>query len=74
MGVAVYLPLALPLCAAAGAWPVATRLPPALATWLLTVVAVALAAMSTAVLGILALTAVLRIQVVAPRWLTCRPR
>jgi Peptidase family M48 len=65
MDVAVYLPLLLPLCAAVGAWPLATRLPPAVATWLLTSAAVALAALSTAVLGILALTAVLRIPLIA---------
>jgi hypothetical protein len=62
---AVYLPLLLPLCAAAGAGPLARRLPPKVATWLLTSAAVALAALSTAVLGILALTAVLRIPLVA---------
>jgi Zn-dependent protease with chaperone function len=62
---AVYLPLLLPLCAAAGAWPLATRLPPRIATWLLTGAAVTLAALSTAVLGFLALTAVLRIQPIA---------
>ena len=65
MDLAVYLPLLLPLCAAAGAWPLATRLPPRIATWLLTAVAVSLAALSTAILGILALTAVLRIPLVA---------
>jgi Zn-dependent protease with chaperone function len=62
---AVYLPLLLPVCAAAGAWPLATRLPPRVATWLLAGAAVVLAALSTAVLGILALTAILRIPVVA---------
>jgi Zn-dependent protease with chaperone function len=62
---AVYLPLLLPLCAAAGARPLAARLPPKVATWLLTSAAVVLAALSTAVLGFLALTAVLRIQPVA---------
>src|ERR1700744_2417805 len=67
MNLVVYVPLLLPLCAAAGAWPLATRLPPNVATWLLTSAAVALAALSTAVLGILALTAVLRIPLVA--WL-----
>lgn len=65
MDLAVYLPLLLPLCAALGAWPLAARLPPMVATWLLTGAAVALAALSTAVLGILALTAVLRIPLVA---------
>jgi Zn-dependent protease with chaperone function len=62
---AVYLPLLLPPVAAAGAWPLATRLPPQLGTWMLTGAAVALAALSTAVLGILALTAILRIPLVA---------
>jgi Peptidase family M48 len=65
MDLVVYVPLLLPLCAAAGAWPLATRLPPNIATWLLTSAAVALAALSTAVLGFLALTAVLRIPLVA---------
>jgi Zn-dependent protease with chaperone function len=65
MGWAVYLPLMLPLSAAAGAWPLATRLPPAIATWMLTGAAVTLAALSSAVLGLLALTAVLRIPLVA---------
>src|SRR6201999_3346362 len=65
MDLVVYIPLLLPLCAAAGAWPLATRLPPGIATWLLTGAAVALAALSTAVLGFLALTAVLRIPLVA---------
>jgi Zn-dependent protease with chaperone function len=62
---AVYLPLLLPLCAAAGAWPLATRLPPVVATWLLTSAVVALAALSMAALGLLAFTAVLRIPLVA---------
>jgi Peptidase family M48 len=61
----IYLPLAVPLCAAAGARTIATRLPPQVATWLLTGAAVALAALSTAVLGLLALTAVLRVPLVA---------
>ena len=65
MDLTVYVPLLLPLCAAAGAWPLATRLPPKVATWLLTSAAVALAALSTAVLAFLALTAVLRIPLVA---------
>jgi Zn-dependent protease with chaperone function len=62
---AVYLPLLLPPVAAAGAWSLATRLPPRLGTWMLTGAAVTLAALSTAVLGILALTAILRIPLVA---------
>jgi Zn-dependent protease with chaperone function len=65
MDLAVYLPLLLPLCAAAGAWPLAMRLPPMVATWLLTSAIVALAALSTAALGLLAVTAVFRIPLVA---------
>jgi len=60
-----FLPLLLPLGAAAGAWPLATRLPPKLATWLLTSAAVALAALSTAILGILVVTAALRLPFIA---------
>ena len=62
---AIYLPLIVPLCAAAGARTVASRLPPQIATWLLTGAAVALAALSTAILGLLACTAILRIPLVA---------
>jgi Zn-dependent protease with chaperone function len=62
---AIYLPLAVPLCAAAGARTIASRLPPQIATWLLTGAAVALAALSTAVLALLACTALLRIPLVA---------
>ncbi|HXP55298.1 MAG TPA: M48 family metalloprotease [Streptosporangiaceae bacterium] len=65
MGLTLYLPLLLPLGAAAGAWPLATRLPPRLASWLLTGAAVSLAALSTAVLGILVVTAALRVPLVA---------
>ena len=64
MHLAVYLPLALPLLAAAAARPLAGRLPPAAATLLLAGSAVALAAASSAVLGLLALTALLRIPLV----------
>ena len=65
MDLAVYLPLVLPLCAAAGAWPLAMRLPPMIGTWLLTGAGVALAALSTAALGLLAFTGLLRIPMVA---------
>jgi len=65
MDLAVYLPLMLPLCAAAGAWPLAMRLPPMVGTWLLTGAGVALAALSTAALGLLAFAGVLRIPLVA---------
>ena len=64
MHLAVYLPLLMPLLAAATARPLAGRLPPVAATWLLAGSAVALAAASSAVLGLLALTAVVRIPLV----------
>jgi hypothetical protein len=63
--VLIYLPLAVPLLAAACARPIAGRLHPQAATWLLTAAAVALAGLSTAVLGLLTLTAVMRIPLVA---------
>jgi Zn-dependent protease with chaperone function len=61
---AVYFPLVIPLLAAASAGPLAGRLPPVAATWLLAGSAVALAAASSAVLGLLALTALVRIPLV----------
>jgi Zn-dependent protease with chaperone function len=61
---ALYVPLVVPLLAAAGARPLASRLPPQAATWLLTAAAVALAGLSTACLGLLALAAVVRIPLV----------
>jgi hypothetical protein len=64
MHLAVYLPILMPLLAAATAWPLAGRLPPVAATWLLAGSAVALAAASSAVLGLLALTALVRIPLV----------
>jgi beta-lactamase regulating signal transducer with metallopeptidase domain len=64
MNLAVYLPLVLPLLAAMAAWPLAERLPPIAATWLLTGGAVALAAASSAALGLLALSALLRMPLV----------
>lgn len=64
MHLAVYLPLVVPLLAAAAAWPLAERLPPVAATWLLAGSALALAAASSAVLGMLALTALVRIPLV----------
>jgi hypothetical protein len=57
----VYLVIYLPL----GARPLAGRLPPAAASWLLAGSALALAAASSAVLGLLALTALLRIPLAA---------
>jgi len=64
MHLAVYLPLVMPLLAGAAARPLAERLPPVAATWLLVLSAIALAAASSAVLGMLALTAVVRIPLV----------
>ena len=64
MRLVVYLPLVVPLLAAAGARPLAERLPPGAATWLLSVSALMLAAASSAVLGLLALTALVRLPVV----------
>jgi hypothetical protein len=51
------LPLAIPLIAAAAARPLADRLPPRTATWLLAASAVVLAGASCGVLGVLALPA-----------------
>jgi beta-lactamase regulating signal transducer with metallopeptidase domain len=64
MHLAVYVPLLVPLLAAAAARPLAGRLPPVAATWLLALTAVALALASSAVLGMLALTALVRIPLV----------
>jgi Zn-dependent protease with chaperone function len=64
MHLAVYLPLLVPLLAAMAARPLADRLPPVAATWLLTLSAIVLAAASSAVLGLLALTALVRIPFV----------
>jgi Zn-dependent protease with chaperone function len=61
MHVAVYLPLIVPALAALAARPAADRLPPAAATWLLTASALALALASSAVLGMLTLSALVRI-------------
>jgi len=64
MHLAVYLPLLMPLLAAAAARPLASRLPPVVATWLLVLSAIALALASSAVLGMLALTALVRVPLV----------
>jgi Zn-dependent protease with chaperone function len=62
--VAVYLPLIVPAFVALAARPLADRLPPAAATWLLAASALALALASSAVLGMLALSALVRLPVV----------
>ena len=64
MHFAVYLPLIVPVFAALAARPLADRLPPAAATWLLAASALALALASSAVLGMLALSALVRIPVI----------
>src|SRR5215472_16403292 len=55
----------IPVLAALAARPLADRLPPAAATWLLAGSSLALAAASSAVLGLLALTALVRVPPVA---------
>ena len=65
MGLAVYLPLALPAVFAPFAGPLAARLHPVHATWLLTGAAVALAGCSTLALGLLAAAAAVRLPLVA---------
>jgi hypothetical protein len=65
MRAAVYLPLFLPLLAAPLARPVAARVDPRHATWLLTGVAVVLAAASCGALGLLALAALVRLPLAA---------
>lgn len=61
----LYLPLAIPALAGVAARPLAERLEPRLATWLLTSAAVALASCSTAALALLAGYAAARAPVLA---------
>lgn len=65
MRVIVYLPLVLPVFAALFARPLAERLDPRWAAWLLTAASLGLAGASTVALGLLAATAVIRIPLVA---------
>ncbi|MGH3179504.1 MAG: hypothetical protein ACRDPF_37215, partial [Streptosporangiaceae bacterium] len=60
MSALVYLPLLGPVLAAAAARPLAARLEPRLATWLLTATTVALAAFSTAALALMTASALAR--------------
>jgi beta-lactamase regulating signal transducer with metallopeptidase domain len=62
---ALYLPLVIPALAGAAARPLAARLEPRQATWLLTSAAVALAACSTAALALLAAFAAARTPALA---------
>lgn len=61
----LYLPLVIPALAGAAARPLAARLEPRLATWLLTTAAVALAACSLAALALLAAFAAARAPLLA---------
>jgi len=65
MSALVYLPLLVPVLAAAAGRPLAARLEPRLATWLLTATTVALAAFSTAALALMAASALARAPVLA---------
>ncbi len=65
MDAIIYLPLLVPVLAAVAARPLAARLEPRLATWLLTGTTVALAAFSTAALALLAASALARIPALA---------
>ncbi|MFF3057824.1 M56 family metallopeptidase [Streptomyces sp. NPDC057909] len=65
MHLAIYLPLFFPLLAGPAARPLADRLEPRLATWVLTTASVVLAAGSTTVLGLLALAGLVRIPRIA---------
>ena len=60
-----YLPLALPAVAGCAARPLAARLRPRTATWLLTVLGVVMAAASGATLAVMALGGALRLPVIA---------
>jgi Zn-dependent protease with chaperone function len=55
----------MPLAATLGAGPLSRRLDPRVATWMLTVSAVVLAACSSAALGLLAATAIVRIPILS---------
>ncbi|MGI5138264.1 M56 family metallopeptidase [Streptomyces sp. CA-106110] len=65
MHIAVYLPLLLSLVAPLGARPLSERCEPRLATWLLTVSALVLGTASTISLGLLAITGLIRIPLLA---------
>jgi len=65
MSALVYLPLLVPVLAAAAARPLAARLEPRLATWLLTATTVALAAFSTAALALMTASVLARSPLLA---------
>ncbi|MFF2248519.1 M56 family metallopeptidase [Streptomyces sp. NPDC058142] len=64
MHLAVYLPLLLPAAAGLSAGPLARRLEPRLATWLLTAAGLILAVSSTIVLGLLAVAGLVRLPLI----------
>lgn len=61
----IYVPIAVSALAALGAWPLAERLPPRTATWLLTASALILAGTSCAALGFIAMAAAMRLPAIA---------
>jgi Zn-dependent protease with chaperone function len=65
MHIVVYLPLLFPVPAALAARPLAERLEPRLATWLLAACALALAALSCAALGVLVAAGLVRLPLAA---------
>ncbi|MFF3913096.1 M56 family metallopeptidase [Streptomyces sp. NPDC001852] len=65
MRILVYLPLLLPLLAPLGARQLSERCEPRLATWLLTVSSLVLAVASTLSLGLLAVTGLTRVPLIA---------
>ncbi|MCX4749226.1 M56 family metallopeptidase [Kitasatospora sp. NBC_01287] len=65
MHLSLYLPLLFPLVATVSARPLAERLEPRVATWVLTGAALALAAASSLVLGLLTVAGLVRIPLVA---------
>jgi Zn-dependent protease with chaperone function len=60
----IYIPIVVSALCALVAWPLAERLPPRTATWLLTISAVVVAGTSCAALGLLAMAAAMRLPIV----------
>jgi Zn-dependent protease with chaperone function len=60
----IYVPIVVSALSALVAWPLAERLPPRTATWLLTISAVVVAGTSCAALGLLAMAAAMRLPMV----------
>jgi Zn-dependent protease with chaperone function len=64
MHLLIYVPIVVSALSALVAWPLAERLPPRTATWLLTISAVVMAGTSCAALGLLAMAAAMRLPMV----------